>query len=123
MAYLDNEIYDNGLNELSGLNRVLHICSSEPSTFGGVASVSLGTKVAPTIGNPAARTGGGREVAVGPISDGSITGDGTATHFAIVDTGNSRLLAAQALTVSQVVTTGNPFTLTEFTVGIPGVVS
>lgn len=119
MAYLDNEVFDNGLNALSGANRVLHICSSEPSTFAGVAGVTLGNKAAPTVGNPADRTAGGREVTVSAITDGTVTATGTASHWALVDTGNSRLLAAQDLNATQSVTDGNDFTLTSFTIGIP----
>ena len=121
MAYLDNEIYDNGLTALAGSNRVLHICSSEPSTFGGVASVTLGNKTNPTIGSPADRSGGGREVTVSAINDGNVTGTATASHWALVDTtGDGRLLAAQELNATQSVTDGNDFTLTSFTIGIPG---
>ena len=53
------------------------------------------------------------------ISDGSVTGTGNATHYAIVDTSNSRLLVAGALTASQSVTTGNTFSLASLDVGIP----
>ena len=63
--------------------------------------------------------GGGRKVTVAAISDGSITGTGTATHYAIVDSTNSRLLATAALTASQSVTNGNTFTLATFDIGIP----
>lgn len=121
MAYLDNHVYDNGLNALAGANRVLHVCSSEPSTFAGVSSVTLGNKADPIIGTPENRSGGGREVVVDAISDGTVTGTGNATHFALVDTAASRLLVAQSLNASQAVTQGNEFTLTSFTIGIPGV--
>ena len=63
--------------------------------------------------------GWGREVVVAAISDGSVTGNGTATHYAIVDTVNSRLLATGSLSASQVVASGNTFTLGSFTIGIP----
>jgi hypothetical protein len=119
MAYLDDHIYDNGLTGLAGSNRVLHICSAEPSSFANVAAVTLGNKSAPTIGAPEDRAGGGREVEVSAISDGSVTGTGTASHWALVDTANTRLLAAENLGTSQVVTAGNDFTLTAFTIGIP----
>jgi hypothetical protein len=48
-----------------------------------------------------------------------VTGTGTASHYAIVDTVNSRLLAAGALSAPQAVTDGNVFTLTAFDIGIP----
>ncbi|MDI6770104.1 MAG: hypothetical protein QMD04_10585, partial [Anaerolineales bacterium] len=62
----------------------------------------------------------GRKVTVPSISDGAVTATGTATHYAVVDTANSRLLATGALSASQVVTNGNTFTLTAFDIGIPG---
>ena len=62
---------------------------------------------------------GGREVTASAISDGSISGSGTVTHYAIVDTTNSRLLATGSLSASQSVTSGNTFSLASFTIGIP----
>ena len=121
MAFLNNVVYDNGLNALSGSNRVLHICSSEPATYAGVAAVTLGNKADPTIGSPADRSGGGRQVTVSSITNGDVTGPGTATHWALVDTtGGGTLLAATSLNAPQGVTAGNEFTLTSFTIGIPG---
>ena len=46
--------------------------------------------------------------------------NGTATHWAIVKaSATSRLLATGTLDASQVVTSGNPFTLTALAVGVP----
>jgi hypothetical protein len=56
---------------------------------------------------------------VSAVSAGTVTGTGTATHWALVDTGNSRLLAAGSLSASQGVTSGNTFDLTSFDIGIP----
>ena len=72
-----------------------------------------------SIAAPSDRSGGGREVIVSAISDGSVTGNGTATHYAIVDVSNTRLLATGSLTASQVVASGNTFSLGSFTIGIP----
>lgn len=119
MAFLHSDIYDKGLSELSKGNR-LDICSQEPTTYAGATTTyTLGNKATPTVGNPADRAGGGREVAVSAISDGSVTGTGKATHWALSDTAGSRLLAAAPLSASQDVTSGNTFTLTAFKVGIP----
>ena len=120
MAMLGDRVLDNGLTVLDTEANSLHICSQEPTTYTEATSTySLGNKSSPTIGAPADRTGGGREVTVSAITDGSVTATGTASHFAIVDTVNSRLLAAQALDSSQSVTSGNTFTLTSLTIGIP----
>jgi len=121
MSYLNDRVYDNGLTVLDTEANAIHICSSEPSTFAGVASVTLGNATTLSIGAPGARGGGGRQVTVAAITTGgNVTGTGTASHYAIVDTVNSRLLAAGALSASQAVTTGNRFTTSSFTIGIPG---
>ena len=120
MPYLDNRVYDNGLTVLDTEANAVHICSAEPATYtAATATFTLGNATGVSIGAPADRTGGGREVVVAATSGGNVTATGTATHYALVDTVNSRLLAASALTASQVVTNGNTFTLASFTIGIP----
>ena len=119
MSYLDQRVYSNGLNVLDTEANVLHICSSEPASFGAVAGVSLGTKTGLSIGAISARSGGGWKVTVASFTDGAVSASGTATHYAIVDTTNSRLLAANSLPSSQPVTGGNTFTLGAFDIGIP----
>jgi len=120
MATLADRVYDNGLTVLDTEADRLDICSQEPTTYTEATSTyTLGNKTSPTIGAPGDRGAGGREVTVSAISDGSVTGTDTATHYAITDTGNSRLLATGALSSPQAVTSGNTFTLTEFDIGIP----
>lgn len=123
MPFLNDRVLDLGLSVLDTEANALHICSSEPSTFSGVASVTLGNVAigAGGIGAPAARSPSGRRVTVGALSGGSVTATGTASHWAIVDSANSRLLAAGALSASQGVTNGNSFSLAAFDIGIPGV--
>jgi hypothetical protein len=119
MATLDNRVFDNGLTVLDTEANAIHITSAEATSFANVAAVTLGNSTSLSIGAPQDRAGGGREVVVAAISDGSVTGTGTATHYAIVDTVNSRLLATSTLTASQSVTTGNTFTLSSVSIGIP----
>ena len=57
--------------------------------------------------------------AIASGAPGAIDATGTASHWALVDTGNSRLFAAGALSASQAVTDGNTFTLSAFDIGIP----
>jgi hypothetical protein len=83
------------------------------------STYTLGNSTSLSIAAPSDRTGGGREVVIAAISDGSVSGTGTATHYAIVDTSNSRLLATGSLSASQSVTSGNTFSLASFTIGIP----
>lgn len=119
MAFLNNLVLDNGLSVITSGAQKLHICSSEPTTYAGVASVTLGNKANPSVSSPTARSPSGRKVVVSAITDGAVTATGTATAWAIVDDTNSRLLAAGALAGSQAVTSGNTFTLTSFDIGIP----
>ena len=120
MATLADRVFDSGLGILNSEVNRLDICSQEPATYTEATSTySLGNKVSPTVSSPTDRSGGGREVTVSAINDGSVTATGTATHFALVDTNNSRLLVTGALDSSESVTNGNTFTLTEFTIGIP----
>jgi hypothetical protein len=120
MASLGDRVFDNGLTVLDTEVSHLYITSAEATTYTQAATTyALGVKATPTVSAPADRTGGGREVTVSAITDGSVTASGTATHYALVDQTNSRLLAVGALTASQGVTSGNQFTLSSFKIGIP----
>jgi len=120
MATLNNRVFDSGLSVLDTEANKIVITSQEATTYTEAnATYALGNSTSLSIGAPADRSGGGREVTVAAITDGSITGTGTATHYAIVDTVNSRLLATSTLSASQSVTSGNTFTLASFTIGIP----
>jgi hypothetical protein len=120
MATLDNRVFDNGLTVLdTEANKVL-VTSQEATTYTEAnATYALGNSTSLSVAAPTDRSGGGRKVVVASITDGSVTGTGTATHFALVDTSNTRLLATGSLSASQSVTSGNTFTLASFDIGIP----
>jgi hypothetical protein len=120
MPTLNNRVFDNGLTVLDTEANKITITSQEASTYAeGNATFALGSSTSLSIAAPSDRSAGGREVVVAEITDGSVAVDGTATHYAILDTVNSRLLATGNLTESQVVSSGNTFTLGSFTIGIP----
>ncbi len=120
MAFLNDRVFDNGLTVLDTEANRLDICSQAPTTYTEATSTyTLGNKTSLSVGAPADRSPTGRKVTVAAITDGTVSGTGTATHVAIVDTVNSRLLAVQALSASQAVTSGNTFTLPAFDIGIP----
>jgi len=120
MATLNDRVFDNGLTVLDTEANRIDVTSQEATTYAEATSTyTLGNSTSLSIGAPADRTGGGRKVTVAAITDGSISATGTATHYAIVDTSNSRLLATGSLTASQSVTSGNTFTLATFDIGIP----
>lgn len=120
MATLNDRVFDNGLTVLDTEANKILITSAEATTYTQAnATYALGNSTSLSIGAPADRSGGGREVTVAAITDGSVTATGTATHYAIVDTVNSRLLATGSLASSQAVTSGNTFTLSSVKIGIP----
>lgn len=120
MATLNDRVFDNGLTVLDTEANKITITSQEATTYTeGNATYALGNSTSISISAPADRTGGGRKVTVSAITGGFVTANGTATHYAILDTVNSRLLATGSLTASQVVTSGNTFTLSAFDIGIP----
>ena len=119
MAFIADYVLDAALAKLLEANR-LDICSQEPTTYAeATTTYTLGNKTSLSVGAPTDRTPNGRKVVVAAITDGTVTGTGTATHYAISDTGNSRLLATGALSASQAVTSGNTFTTGTVDVGIP----
>jgi hypothetical protein len=120
MATLGDRVFDNGLTVLDTEANKIVITSQEATTYTEAnTTYALGNSTSLSIGAPQDRSGGGREVVVAAITDGTVTGTGTATHYAIVDTVNSRLLATGSLTASQSVTSGNTFTLSSVSIGIP----
>lgn len=122
MASIADRVYDNGLTVLTNEANKLTITSAEATTYTQANSTYALGNASITIGSPAARSGGGREVTVPAITGASVTGTGTAAYFALVDTVNSRLLATGSLASSQAVTSGNTFNLGSFKIGIPGAI-
>ena len=120
MATINDRVLDNGLTILDLEANRVDICSQEPASYAEATSTyTLGNQTSISIGAPADRSAGGREVTMAASSGGTVTGTGTATHYAIADTTNSRLLVTGSLTASQAVTTGNTFSLEALSVGIP----
>jgi hypothetical protein len=119
MAFLANAVFDSGLSYITSNGSRIDITSTEATTYAEATStLTLGNSATLSVGSPADRGAGGREVTAAAISDGSVTGTGTAAFYAITD-GSSVLIATGSLTASQAVTSGNTFTLGSFTIGIP----
>src|SRR4051794_8883205 len=122
--YLNDRVLDFGLNILDTECDRFDICTQEPATYTEATSTyTKGFKdhgaAGTAFGSPAAGSPSGRKVSSTAVTDGAVTGSGTATHWAATDTGNSRLLSANTLAASQVVTTGNAFSLASFDVRFP----
>ena len=120
MATLNDRVLDNGLTVLDTEANRVDICSQEPTSYAEATSTyTLGNTTSISISAPADAAPNGRKVTLAAVSDASVTGTGTATHYAISDTSNSRLLATGSLSASQVVTSGNTFSLTASDIRMP----
>jgi hypothetical protein len=120
MATVADRVLDNGLTVLDTEASRVDITSQEATTYAEATSThTLGNTTSISISAPADRTGGGRKVTLSAVSGASVTGTGTATHYAITDVSNTRLLVTGSLTASQSVTSGNTFSLDALDVGIP----
>lgn len=117
MAYINDEVFDQGLDYADANGTRIDICSAEPTTYTQATSTnSLGNA---TVNTGATENGAtdGRRVVVPAITSGSVTATGTATHWALTD-GTSTLIATGALSASQSVTSGNTFTLDAISITI-----
>lgn len=118
---LDSEVFDRGLAVLDTEVDKAVICSQVPTTYTEAnATYMLGYKTSYAVGSPTNKSGGGREVSCPAVSGGTVQNSGTATHLALIDTVNSRLLQTKTLSASQAVTAGNTWSTTaETKVGAP----
>lgn len=117
---LHDDVLDAALNVVINNTEKLYILSADPGlTWGNIATYALGNKATPSFGSIADRSGGGREVEIGAITDGSVTATGIASHYACTDDSATKILATGDLGATQAVTSGNTFTLTAFKIGIP----
>ena len=78
MATLNNRVLDNGLTVLDTEANRIDLTSQEATSYAEATSTyTLGNSTSLSIASPTDRSGGGREVVIAAISDGSITGNGT----------------------------------------------
>lgn len=112
MGYLNDNVLDNGVQYAITNGSRLDICSTVPTTYAEATSThTLGNKTALTLTGPANATSGtGRAATIPAITDGDVTGTGTAAHWALTN-GSNTLIATGSLTASQAVSSGNTFTL------------
>lgn len=111
MAFLNDSIFDSGLSWANTNATRLDICSADPGgNYATVTGTSLGNKTAYSVGTPVDGDTDGRKAVGQAITDGTVSADGTATHWAITNAVDT-VIASGALTSSQAVTNGNTFTL------------
>jgi len=113
MAFIADTVFDNGLSYVTTNANRVDITSQEVTTYTqATTTYTLGNETTITTTGPAdAGTGTGRRAIIDAITAGSVTGTGTASHWAVSYTTGSVLIATGSLSASQSVTNGNTFTL------------
>jgi hypothetical protein len=121
MPYINDLLLDLALQEIETNASRVDICSQEPATYTEATSTyTLGNKTGVTYTGPADRTPNGRKTTLDAITGGSVTGTGTASHWAASKTtATTALYVTTSLASSQAVTSGNTFSLTTADIGIP----
>ena len=116
--YINDEVFDQGLDYADTNGTRIDITSQVATTYAEATSTyTLGNKTGLNTGATEAGATDGRRVIVPAITDGSVTGTDTATHWALTD-GASVLLATSPLSAPQAVTTGNSFALDAISITI-----
>ena len=109
MPSLDPRVLDAAIDKLFDATD-LCLCSADPlldwNTF---IAVELARK-AEFQWTEIDSVGTGRRVGISTFVDGVWTGDGTATHYALIDRNSEFVLATQALTAAKVGQAGQAFT-------------
>ena len=118
MAWVSDEVMDQGLDWLTSNGTRVDLCNDEPTTYAEATSTYTLANDTTTTGATADRSPSGRKVTVAAISGGSVTATDTATHWALTD-GSSVLCATGELSASTSLTSGNTFNLAAFDIGIP----
>jgi hypothetical protein len=115
---------DNGLLGLKANATHIYICSQQPMSFAdATTNFALGNMnfgAGNVFTGPTNRTPNGRQITTVAVTNGTVTGTGNATRWAIVDAVNSALLIDNDLASAQAVTAGNVFSIPAFNFGIPG---
>lgn len=120
MPYMNDLLLDLALQQIETNATRVDICSQEPATYTAATSTyTLGNKTGCTYTGPADRSPNGRKTTLDAIVGGSVTGTGTASHWAASYVAGTALYVTTSLSSSQGVTNGNTFTLTAADIGIP----
>lgn len=121
MTFLADAVLDNGLSYLTSNGDRVDICTQEPANYTEATSTySKGNKTSASVGSPENGDTSGRKVVIAAISDGSVTGDGTVTHWALSKTSaTAALLASTSLASSQGVTNGNTWSMGATDIELP----
>lgn len=112
---IHDDVLDAALSYLQDNGNEMNVCSQEPTTYTEAHSTYMLAQQALGAGDYTIANGdtSGRKVTVAEQADISVTNSGDATHVAIVDTVNSKLLLVTTCT-TQTLTSGNTVTVPAF---------
>jgi hypothetical protein len=116
--YCSDDVLDAALTYLKTNCDKMVACSSLPANYAGVAAVTL-ADAAMASGDFTIADGdtSGRKLTVAEKTGEEVDANGSATHVALVDTANSKLLYVTEAT-PQVLTEGNPLTFQSWDIEI-----
>lgn len=123
MAYVNDEVFDGGLDYADTNGTRLDICfTQEPTTYAEATSTYTCGNDTVSVPVPEAGATEGRRVVIPAITAGSVTATQTAGWWALTN-GSSVLIAAGPLSSTQAVTSGNTFTLDAISITIKDAVA
>ena len=124
-AQLEVLVLTNGLASMASLATHITVNAGEPTTYALAVSSSTAYMLGynsfgagSAIGQPSAN-GSLQQCSTTAVTAGTITQTGTAAWWALVDEVHSSLYAHGSLSSSQVVSSGNTFSLASFAIAIP----
>lgn len=113
-AYLNPEVYDQGLDWIVTNGDTLHIVDSSlggvPVTVSEVMTNTLGNKTGLTVTGPVDGDVSGRKVTIPAVVDGTATANGTGGYWALLNAAEDTLLVAQDLSVTKSINSGDSWT-------------
>ena len=114
MAFASDTVLDGSLQILATNGDRITLCSQEPTTYNeAITTFKLGSQTGITVGNPETDPSG-RKVVVPAIPAGASDTTGVATHWALVDTAGTELLATNTLNVAKTITAPDTWSLAAF---------
>lgn len=114
MAFASDTVLDGSLQILTTNGDRITLCSQEPTTYNeAITTFKLGSQTGVPVGAPEdAPTG--RKVVVPAIPAGATDTLGVATHWALVDTAGTELLATNTLAAAKTITPPDTWSLAAF---------
>jgi len=113
-----DDVLDGALNIIRNTANKLTVCRAQPTTYAEANATYKQAEVAVDSGDfTIADDASGRKVTVAQQADISITDSNNATHVALVDSGNSKLLYVTTCT-EQALTSGNTVTVPAWKINI-----